>query len=295
MSLKDARWGRLMTAGFRFPLDEKRGSRQMAAIVVCAACTPTQPTSDDEMRQFQGRQSLPEEGAPLARRGPYEVIVEPAEVVVEPTFGSTEYLVYRPASLDAFPNEDTLPIVVWGNGGCGAWGDAYTGFLSTLASYGFLVVTAARHREFSAMDLGPGLARVTKADLAAGLDWAEAEVSREGSPLYGKIDTESVAVMGQSCGGMLAIALASDPRVDTIGVWNAGVGNTDEYSRWATQTDREAVRVPVLYITGGDGDHLMPAAEADYEAIDTAPVFYGARRNGGHMGTMLPSWRRRVR
>jgi len=34
---------------------------------------------------------------------------------------------------------------------------------------------------------------------------------------------DKVAVMGQSCGGFLSIALGADPRVKTIGVFNSGV------------------------------------------------------------------------
>jgi hypothetical protein len=55
--------------------------------------------------------ALPVEGAPLAEPGPYKVMSEPA-------FGSPGHVVFRPASLDAFPARDTLPVMVWGNGGC---------------------------------------------------------------------------------------------------------------------------------------------------------------------------------
>ena len=34
---------------------------------------------------------------------------------------------------------------------------------------------------------------------------------------------DKVAVMGQSCGGFLSVALGADPRVKTIGVFNSGV------------------------------------------------------------------------
>jgi len=53
------------------------------------------------------------EGAPLAEPGPYKVTPEGA-------FGSPGYLVFRPATLDAFPKKDTLPPMVRGNGGYAA-------------------------------------------------------------------------------------------------------------------------------------------------------------------------------
>jgi hypothetical protein len=46
---------------------------------------------------------------------------------------------------------------------------------------------------------------------------------RTGSPLKGKIAMDKVAVMGQSCGGFLSIALGADSRARTIGVFNPGV------------------------------------------------------------------------
>src|SRR5260221_4465873 len=54
--------------------------------------------------------ALPLEGAPLAEPGPYKVTSEKA-------FGSPGHLVFRPTTLDAFPKKDTLPVMVWGNGG----------------------------------------------------------------------------------------------------------------------------------------------------------------------------------
>src|SRR5262249_10840895 len=50
----------------------------------------------------------------------------------------------------------------------------------------------------------------------------ETENTRAGSPLSGKIALDKVAVMGQSCGGFLALELGADPRVDTIGMFNSG-------------------------------------------------------------------------
>src|SRR5678815_4166095 len=77
--------------------------------------------------------SLPLEGAPLAEPGPYQVTSEKA-------FGSPGYLVFRPTALEAFPKKDSLPVMVWGNGGCAIDSTRYSGFLTTIASHGFLVL-----------------------------------------------------------------------------------------------------------------------------------------------------------
>src|SRR5262245_31429987 len=103
-----------------------------AALVLtgAGACLAQPPGITPEMIS----RSLPLEGAPLAEPGPYKITSGKA-------FESPSFLVFHPATLDAFPKKDTLPLVVWGNGGCGFDGTRYSGFLTTIASHGFLVMT----------------------------------------------------------------------------------------------------------------------------------------------------------
>jgi Chlorophyllase enzyme len=153
--------------------------------------------------------ALPLEGAPKADPGPYQVASESA-------FGSPGFHVYRPAALDAFPKKDTLPVMVWGNGGCAINSTNFSGFLTTIASHGVLVVGTVPQE-------GAAQRQETTDDMRAAIDWAEKENVRAGSPLNGKIAMDKVAVMGTSCGGFLSITLGADPRVKTIGVFNSGV------------------------------------------------------------------------
>ena len=117
--------------------------------------------------------ALPLEGAPLAVPGPYKVDSGPA-------FGSPGHVVYRPADLAPFPGKDTLPVMVWGNGGCAINSTRYAGFLTTIASHGFVVLATAAQP-------GAERGRATADHLRAAIAWAEAENSRAGSPLNGKI------------------------------------------------------------------------------------------------------------
>src|SRR5262245_30965877 len=173
-----------------------------AALVALAAPSLAQPPGiTPEMINT----TLPLEGAPLAIAGPYQVTSGAA-------FGNPGLMVFHPANLDAFPSRDTMPVLVWGNGGCAIDTARYSGFLSTIASHGFLVLGTAAQ----AAQEGQRRRQATADDLRAGIDWASAENARAGSPLRGKIDTNQVAVMGQSCGGFLSLALGADPRVDTI-------------------------------------------------------------------------------
>jgi len=220
--------------------------------------------------------ALPVEGAPLAETGPYAVTSEGA-------FGSPGLMVFRPTDLAAFPARDTLPVMVWGNGGCAIDTTRYGGFLGTIASHGFLVLGTAAHE-------GAPRRQATADDLRAAVDWAEAENTRAGSPLNGKIATNQMAVMGQSCGGFLSVSLGADPRVDTIGVFNSGVqpANPDAPpSRFPTMDALKDLHGPVLLVNGHERDFMMAGSLATYEAIDHVPAFYGARHGAGHTATVF--------
>ena len=226
--------------------------------------------------------ALPVEGAPLAEPGPYKVTSEGA-------FGSPGHLVFRPTTLDAFPKKDTLPVMVWGNGGCAIDSTRYSGFLTTIASHGFLVLGTVPQQ-------GAPRRQATADDLRAAIDWAEKENARTGSPLKGKIALNKVAVMGQSCGGFLSIALGADPRVKTIGVFNSGVQKPASGAPASPQPTPNAqpnadalpkLHGPVLLINGGEPDFMMAQSAATFDLIDHVPAFYGSRHNAGHTATVF--------
>jgi dienelactone hydrolase len=230
------------------------------------------------------------QSAPKAQSGPYAVTAEGA-------FGAPALRTFRPASVDAFPERDTMPVIVWGNGGCVADAPLYAGFLTTIASHGFLVITTAG----AAQPAGSPVF-ATPGDLKAAIDWAERENARAGSPLQGRIETRRVAVMGQSCGGFLAMLLGADPRVSTIGVLNSGLHETG-WRGWLADgglsfrpipTVRapqpaalKSLHGPVLLINGGDTDFMKGPSRAAYEAIDKLPVFYGSRHGAGHAASVF--------
>ena len=216
--------------------------------------------------------ALPEEGAPQAVPGSYTVTAEPA-------FGTPGLKVFRPTVLARFPRRDTLPVVVWGNGGCAIDSPRYAGLLQTIASHGFLVITTVAGTPAPA-PAQPGAPRrqATAADLAAGIDWAQRENERAGSPLQGRIQTSKVAVMGQSCGGRLSLELGADPRVGTIGVFNAGL-QPAQFEMLAK------LHGPVLLINGHERDFMYAPSKATFDAIDQLPAFYGARHGAGHTAT----------
>jgi hypothetical protein len=225
--------------------------------------------------------ALPLEGAPKAEPGPYQVVSEHA-------FGAPGFQVYRPAALDAFPKKDTLPVMVWGNGGCAIDSTHFSGFLTTIASHGVLVLGTVPQE-------GAAGRQETADDMRAAIDWAGKENVRAGSPLNGKIAVDKVAAMGTSCGGFLSIALGADPRVKSIGVFNSGVqtppaGQAAAPGRGVPSAQPTADALPklhgsVLLLNGGEPDFLMGASAATFEAINHMPAFYGSRHNAGHSAT----------
>ncbi len=245
-----------------------------AAVLLTGAgvCLAQPPGITREMIE----RALPLEGAPLAVPGPYKVTSEKA-------FGSPGLLVFHPTTLDAFPKKDTLPVMVWGNGGCAIDSTRYSGFLSTISSHGFLVIGTLPQE-------GAARRQENADDVRGAIDWAEKENARTGSPLEGKIALGKVAVMGQSCGGFLSIVLGADPRVKTIGVFNSGVQKAAPGAPAGLAPTPEAlpkVHGPVLLINGSDPDFMMATSLATFEMIDNVPAFYGARHNAGHTATVF--------
>ena len=239
-------------------------------LIGAGVCFGQPPGITREMIQ----RALPLEGAPKAEPGPYEVTSEAA-------FDAPGLHMFRPAALDAFPKKDTLPVMVWGNGGCAIDSTHFSGFLTTIASHGVLVLGTVPQE-------GAAQRQETADDMRAAIDWAEKENARDSSPLKGKIAVDKVAVMGTSCGGFLSLALGADPRVKTIGVFNSGVQNAAPSGGRSPQPGPDALpklHGPVLLLNGGEPDFLMGASAATFEAIDHVPAFYGARHNGGHSAT----------
>lgn len=247
-----------------------------AALVPVLAVQAQAPTME------QVNTTLPEEGAPKAVPGPYAVSIEAAH-------GNAALRVYRPTDLSPFPARDALPVVVWGHGGCAMENRRSDGFLSTIASHGFLVITTASAAPATAPGSAPAgpPQRATADHLIAGVDWAQKENARDGAPLKGRVDMTHVAVMGQSCGGTLSITAGADARVATIGVFNSGIRTSDDAAANAEAiAPLKKLHGPVLLINGHDRDFATPLSLATFNAINNLPVFYGARHGAGHTATL---------
>ncbi len=209
------------------------------------------------------------------------------------------HTIYRPQALPKLP----LPVLLWGNGACRDNGLAYGAFLRQIASHGYFVVSVGRPREERPFNpnpapepaaVAPGQPpprntpdETQAAQLLEGLDWATRENLREASPFKGLIDVSRVAVGGHSCGGLQALAISHDPRIDTTLVLASGIYVRAAGARSGVQIDKsqlDKLHAPALYLTGGVSDIAHPNATDDVQRLNHIPVFFGAIPVG-HGGT----------
>jgi hypothetical protein len=191
---------------------------------------------------------------------------------------------YHPAKLEAFGPANRLPIVSWGNGACARNGSAFSVFLTQIASHGYLAISVGPKSP------PPGQPEPTIDDqlLLDAIEWAVRQNADRTSIFYNKLDPGRIAVMGQSCGGLQAIAVSHDPRIKTTVVMNSGTlppGSTSPALKQsaANRESLNRLHAPVAYVIGGPSDVAYPNAEADFARI-TVPVFK-ANLNVGHGGT----------
>jgi hypothetical protein len=233
--------------------------------------------------------------------GPY-----PATYAMAPN--GMEDVVYQPADLAQV--KDKLGVYIWGNGGCGY--DAITArfHLIEVASHGYIAIAPGEILSGPKAPKPPADAaqpstppqgsdkRATPEKMIAALDWILAENQRQGSPYYGKIDPALVTFSGHSCGGLIAMKAALDPRAKALVLENSGLfrqaaGGPPADDRLASVTrllsqmkkeDLVKLHTPVLYILGGPQDIAEPNGLDDFQHIQHVPVFVADQPGAGHGG-----------
>jgi dienelactone hydrolase len=228
--------------------------------------------------------------------GPYSAIMEMDGSL--PT-----HTLYRPADLS---RAGKLPVVVWGNGACWNVGNSFRWFLSDIASYGYLVIALGpiekRVLRTSSDPMTPIPAAAPppanvnipassskSSQLIDAMNWAYAQNQRKDSPLYQRLDTSGVAVMGQSCGGAQALEASADPRVRTTVLWNSGLFPTPTSMGGGAALSRDDLRhllhAPTAFISGDEQDSAFANANANFDLITHVPVFRAWARGMLHSGT----------
>ena len=187
------------------------------------------------------------------------------------------YTVYLPMqTVDDAPKS---PIVGWMSGG--ATIPALYPLLPHLASHGFVVVA-------SNTVPGVGQEMALGAEIIAGLEWAIAENTRQGSELFDKLDTTKLASVGYSMGSLATFTIANDPRLTTTIHISGGNMQTDLVNN---------LHAPAAFLCGTPDanctDILSDACDIAAANCDTdfqnatTPVFYG-NFPGGHLGILAP-------
>ena len=209
--------------------------------------------------------------------GPFKAVV-----VSEQTL--PDFTVYRPAKLlEAAGTDGTLPVIIFGNGGCVNTSVGHERFLNDLASYGYVIVAIGPFQAGSDSRSIPESRASTESYLMhKGLDWICNQARDEKSEYYGSVNVNQVASMGMSCGGAQAMYLSSDPRVKTLVMLNSGMGSVTMAN--ASRVNVMAVHSPTVYITGGEEDIAYKNAGADYELLKDVPVAW-VNLPVGHGGT----------
>lgn len=233
------------------------------------------------IRQTGARLAAANATPELTGSGPYPAMLELDLALPDAT-------IYRPADLSRL-GERKLGVLIWGNGGCSNDGASARAHLAQVASHGYLVIAPGKPLTGPVTAPGaptPQLMRTTIQDLRRALDWALAENDRAGSPYYGRIDPAATAVAGHSCGGMLAILLADDPRIKTVIVHNSGIFPVLPDNPPLVMHDERlnGLRSPVLFILGGKSDIAWNFGVDAFTKVSSVPAVL-VSREVGHGGT----------
>jgi len=230
----------------------------------------------------------------------------PFPAVMEQDPGLPTHTIYRPKDLAALHGQK-LPIIAWGEGGCSNNGAFYKNFLGEIASYGFLAIaTGPPQAPRPAGNPGdqpgagrgagrgagnPGRGPATKSSqLIDAINWADAENARRNSRFYHRIDTSKVAVMGHSCGGIQALAVAADLRIKLVVNWSGGLFVTPPNGAAGLTEDvpkeqLQKLHTPVFYISGDSTDIAFANSNDDFGRITKVPAFRAYKDGVGHGGT----------
>jgi dienelactone hydrolase len=223
--------------------------------------------------------------------GPFPAILEQDPSLLTHT-------VYRPQDLSKVKGK--MPIIAWGNGGCANNGLSHRNFLVEIASHGFLAVAIGppvvpqggkQGAPKGDAKQGPAPGPATKSSqLVDAINWALAENNRKGSPYNGKLDASKIAVMGMSCGGIQSYAVATDPRVKLVGIFNSGIlpapsGPGAPAMEDVRKDQLDKLHTPIFYVTGDKTDIAYENGMDDFQRITKVPAIHTYKDGVGHGGT----------
>lgn len=226
------------------------------------------------------------------------------------------FTIYRPEDLQAAVKKlGPLPVVVFANGGCSVNPRDDENFNTEIASHGYILIGIGDYNPISletyhelVYALGQEVAKAGNdsskvksirglieslqpggkskpEQLTQGINWAQAQAVQQGGEYYKMIDTDKIAVMGSSCGGVQALSISYDTRIKTLILKNSGNFSMRGRSE-ASGNILDEIKVPMLYMLGNETDVAYRSASNDFEAIKNIPVAFCSGSTFGHMGTV---------
>ena len=191
-----------------------------------------------------------------------------------------------------------MPVVLFGNGGCYRSSQPYAKFLTEIASHGYVLMAVGEWR----IEHDPDEAKVWELDdekstlktgdakslVNTALNWLEKENLRAGSEFYQTVNTQNVAAMGYSCGGIQALIMGTlgDERIKTVVGMNTGAFiNGGPLNGMITKDDLQKLTTPIIYLLGGEKDDAAPNGRDDFKRINHVPVVLATYPSVGHEAT----------
>jgi len=160
-----------------------------------------------------------------------------------------------------------FPILTFSHGAAG-FRQAYSGFLTGIASHG-LVVASLDHLEWGLLAqvglLPPGVNRAAGEVVLAAVDRLAAASVDPGSPLRGGVDATRIGTAGHSAGGRAAFALPDRPEVKAMLGFATGSSSSGVAGK------------PILLLAGAE-DAGVPALELAYEDLSAIKRFVAIDR-----------------
>jgi hypothetical protein len=170
--------------------------------------------------------------------------------------GINEGTIFRPMDLGG---AEKYPIFVWGEGACSRNGLSNQTAMAEIASHGYFVIADGTPNGSGNRAMVSDVVAMGK-PLIAYIDWAIAENSKPCSAYYQSLEPTKLAANGFSCGGLMAIGTAGDPRITTWGQNSSGLlGAMPAFYR--------TVHTPALIVLGGSGDVAYPNGQRDYDNL----------------------------
>ena len=189
--------------------------------------------------------------------------------------GTDKVAVFRPAAAKYGQGGVTHPILVWGNGYTNTV-DIWQGFLSRVATYGFVVVA-------------PEQTQVTAAQMSAAIDYVLRLAADPTGSDCGKIDTTKIGSTGYSLGGIGAITVGADARITSTFLFASNGNVKNLKAPWGVIGGGADTTFPWTAISTAVTGSTQPAFGAALAGIDHNGVAAQPKSQQGYIGWMR--WR----